>query len=346
MATSRVVPPPQHGLPAAVAARVQWAGQVPLLRLNTGAMMPMLSIGTGAASRGKRGRKKRAAPGSVRGFVNASLQLGFRAVDAAEVYPLFDEVGEGMRLAGVPRRELFVTSKVDPTRKPGRRGATCAADGAGCFDAMSSAANSTVARLGTHVDLLLLHRPPKLEGDTLAQCRRLRESWRALEDAQRRGLARAIGLSNCCAQLLTCVAATATISPAAVQYMHHVGMGADALGYRRFVERTWGAAYMGYSVLGGVEGDFGKIVGAPLVRRIASAHGTHGANVALSWVAQLGMPFVVLSSNPDHLRDDLGVFARPPWGLLSAEEMAQLSALDAPSGRPSHWGDCRDAPLL
>ena len=57
------------------------------------------------------------------------------------------------------------------------------------------------------------------------------------------------------------------------------------------------------------------------------------------------IPFVVLSSNPAHLADDLRVFDAPPWAALSAEEMAGLTALDAPPGRPSHWGDCRDSPL-
>lgn len=254
-------------------------------------------------------------------------------------------MGEALQAFG-HREEVFLTSKVDPTRKPGRRGAVCRPDGTGCFDAMRSAANRTVARLGTHVDLLLLHRPPKQERDPQAQCRRLRESWRGLEEAQRRGEARAIGLSNCCAQLLECLAATAKTPPAVVQYMHHVGMGVDVYGYRRWAQRTWGAAYMGYSVLGGVEGDFGKIVGQRLVQRIATAHNTHGANIALSWVAQLGMPFVVLSGNAAHLKEDLRLFGTPPWGRLSAEEMAQLSALRVPRGRPSHWGDCRDEPLV
>ena len=312
--------------------------------------MPMLSIGTGGVPKKQSGRrrlKRVPTPGSVKGLVNSSLHLGFRAIDAAEVYLLFDEVGEAIRDSGIKRADLFVTSKVDPTRKPGRRGASCLSDGGGCFDAMASAANSTVRRLGTHVDLLLLHRPPaqvKREPAN-AQCVRLRESWRALEDAQRRGLARSIGLSNCCAKLLECLDRSATIKPAVVQYMHHVGMGEDAYGYRKWVETKWGAAYMGYSVLGGVEGDFQRITTEPTVKRIATAHGTHGANVALSWVAQLGMPFVVLSGNPEHLKEDLSIFERPRWGKLSQSEMAELTRLRQPKGRPSHWGDCRDAVL-
>merc|ERR1712224_427550 len=101
-------------------------------------------------------------------------------------------------------------------------------------------------------------------------------------------------------------------------------MGSDAYGYRRWVERTWGAVYMAYSVLGGIEGDLGKIVKAPLVRSVASAHGTGGANVALSWVAQQGVPFIVLSGSAPHLRDDLRLFDHPPWGRLSDSEMSAL----------------------
>ena len=206
-----------------------------------------------------------------------------------------------------------------------------------------NAANSTVRRLGTHVDLLLLHRPPKREGDAKAQCARLRESWRGLEAAHAQGLARSIGLSNCCAPLLRCLASSAKTKPAVLQYMHHVGMGIDPFGYRGWAAKTWGAVTMAYSVLGGVEGDFGRITGSPVVGRIAKAHRTGGANVALSWVAQLNLPLIVLSGNKDHLRDDLELFRSPPWGKLTAAEMEELSELRSPPGRPSHWGDCKDS---
>lgn len=312
--------------------------------------MPMLAIGTGnvrpPAPRGRRGRRVRAPRGTLRTFLNASFGVGFRHVDTAEVYPLHDEVGEEVQwqltAGGMRRDELFVTSKVDPTRRPGRPQSVCMPNGAGCFMAMSAAANSTVRRMGTHVDLLLLHRPPRREGDAAAQCARLRESWRGLEDAHARGLARSIGLSNVCGGLLECLASSARTPPHVLQYMLHVGMGPDPFGYRAWARSRWRAQYMAYSVLGGVEGDFGRITSHPLVQRIATAHHTGGANVALSWVAQLGVPLIVLSSNLAHLKDDLSLFSTPPWGRLTDAEMAQLSALKQPPGRPSHWGDCAD----
>ena len=324
------------------------AGQaVPSMRLSTGSLMPMLAFGTGAMPKGANSRRRlgRTTRAIVAVRVNQSLSLGFTHIDTSEVYPGFDAVGEAV-LRSLPRERAFVTSKVDPTRAPGRRGSFCRADGSGCAEAMVLAANSTVQRLGFAPDLLLLHRPPHRHGDASAQCVRLRALWRGLETARRQGLARAIGLSNCCAQLLQCVA-TGTVRepPAVVQYMHHVGMGSDPFGYRTWAWRTWKAVYMAYSVLGGAEGDFKRIAHGPVVERIASAHATAGANVALSWVAQQQMPLVVLSDSAAHLREDLHLFRQPAWAPLTDTEMAELSALQEPGGRPSHWGDCADTAI-
>jgi len=328
-------------------------GGPPMLTLSNGVSMPMVAVGTGnvrsALPRRRGGRRARAPRGALLAMLNVSFGVGFRHLDTSEVYPLHDEVGEALdaqlSVGALTRANFFVTSKVDPTRRPGRPSSVCRPDGSGCFAAMLAAANSTVQRMRTHVDLLLLHRPPKREGDAKAQCARLRESWRGLEDAYARGLARAIGLSNVCSGLLRCLAASAKTAPHVVQYMLHVGMGPDPYGYRAWVKAQWGAAVMAYSVLGGVEGDFGRITSQPTVQRIAAAHRTGGANVALSWVAQLGVPLIVLSTSAAHLRDDLSLFGTPPWGRLSEGEMRELSSLRNPPGRPSHWGDCVDTRL-
>ena len=98
--------PSSHALPASILGKVTWPStgiQVPQLRLSSGHLMPMLSIGTGGVPKKQSGRRrlKRApTPGSVKGLVNSSLHLGFRAIDAAEVYLLFDEVGEAMQRFG------------------------------------------------------------------------------------------------------------------------------------------------------------------------------------------------------------------------------------------------------
>ena len=135
---------------------------------------------------------------------------------------------------------------------------------------------------------------------------------------------------------------TAHEPPAVLQYMHHVGMGHDPFGYQSFGRRVWGSTYMAYSVLGGAEQDFERVTSARAVEEIARAHRTHGANVAMSWVAQQGVALVVISASAAHMRDDLRILGEPPWGRLQQAEMATLSALRAPAGRPSHWGDCED----
>lgn len=325
---------------------------VPTVTLNTGAKMPMLAFGTGmiplnsVEGRGKAAKRRLLQSRSALPLVNMSLSLGFTHIDTADTYPDFAALGAVLR---PHRHRLFVTSKVDPTVCP------CGVGGASCFASVLNAANASRRRLGGLVpDLLLLHRPPKqLEGhgndDT---CKRLREAWRGLEAAHRRGLAKAIGLSNVCGGLLTCLAARVSIKPAVLQYMHHVGMGDDPYGYASYAKRMWKAHYMAYSVLGGAEQDFERITSSPAVVSAASAHRTHPANIAVSWVAQRRTPFVVISSKASHLRDNLhavagssgaqGGGAGPPWGRLSAAEMKALTRASEPAGRPSHWADCRD----
>ena len=309
-----------------------------MLAFGTG-MLPLNSLLT-KTSPPKRKLRLRGSRSALP-LINISLALGYTHFDTSEVYPGFAELGRSLRPL---RHTLFVTSKVDPT--VGRARAKCAAplDRGGCEAAVLQAANATRARLGFAPDVLLMHRPPSRWGGE--QCARLRASWRGLEAAQRRGLARAIGLSNVCGPLLRCLARTAVIKPAVLQYMGHVGMGRDPFGYAAFGRREWGAVPMAYSVLGGAEQDFAKITSAPAVARVAAAHGTHAASVAVSWAAQQGTPLVLISAKPGHLRDNLrAVAGEPPWGRLSAREMEELSALREPGGRPSFWADCDDAPV-
>ena len=127
---------------------------VPSVRLNTGALMPAIAFGTGFNRRARRGRNS-----PVAALVNMSLSLGYTHIDTSERYPGFDSVGSLLRQ--LPRERMFVTSKVDPTQFRGRRHATCGSDGQGCREAMLTAANTTVHRLGIVPDLMLLHRPPR-----------------------------------------------------------------------------------------------------------------------------------------------------------------------------------------
>ena len=121
-------------------------------------------------------------------------------------------------------------------------------------------------------------------------------------------------------------------------------MGTNPFGYVTWA-RQKGIAYQAYSVLGGAEGDYDKLSSLPVVRRIAAAHGVSAAAVALRWVQQLAMPMVVLSNSRSHLASNLQLFNTSGWSLTDSQ-MAELSALTQPAGRPSFWGDCTDRNLL
>ena len=97
-----------------------------------------------------------------------------------------------------------------------------------------------------------------------------------------------------------------------------------------------------YSVLGGVKNDLAHIVGSATIGRIAAAHNVSAAEVAMRWVAQLGVPMVTLSSRREHQARMLGLFG-DSWSLTD-DEMDTLSALTEPSGSPSAWamGACSD----
>jgi diketogulonate reductase-like aldo/keto reductase len=307
---------------------------IPSVRLSSGLMMPMLAFGAGFDSN----TQDRSAEVLLE-RVRTALTLGYTHLDTAEVYPHFDRLHHV--LSSVPRSKYFLTCKLDPTR-PRQRVGRCRASGEGCFGMVEEATTQLLGRLRVdHVDLLLLHRPPPLQANHSAQCTRLQEQWRAMEAAYERGHAKAIGVSNYCHSLLVCLNQTARIRPAVLQGQLHIGMGSDPYGYVSYA-RSMEAAFMAYSVLGGVSGDYGKILSSAAVRRAASQHSTSPANIALGWIARLGLPFIVTSNSSARLASNQRLF-EPSWGTLSDTEMMQLSQLTRPPGRPSHWGDCEDA---
>jgi diketogulonate reductase-like aldo/keto reductase len=309
---------------------------LPDVLLNTGARMPMIAVGTGGLH---------LHDASTSQALEMALRMGHRAVDTSEAYASFDSIGAV--LEKFPRDSYFLTSKVDPTRRPrgsafATRRTQCVRDAGGCAELVEAVVTTSLATLRTsHIDLLLLHRTPhRVRDDPKAQCAMLRGLWRGLEAARSAGHARAIGVSNCCGSCMRCLLETpgATV-PAVWQQMHHVGMGDDPYGYISWA-RSKGIVYMAYSVLGGVVGDIGKIGASSAVRDAAAAAGS-GPQVALEWVAQQRLPFVALSGSARHIASNLQLGNASSW-RLTAEQMRALSASRTPPGRPSRFSDCPD----
>lgn len=155
------------------------------IRLRTGRDLPRIGLGVYQAARGEETR---------RAVVDA-LALGYRHIDTARIYGNEKDVGAALRDSGVPREEVFITTKLwndDHGHDRARR-----------------ALDASLGRLGLeYVDLYLVHWPvPKLR----------RESWRALEEAHAAGQARAIGVSNYMSHHLDELLAAAKVPPAVNQ---------------------------------------------------------------------------------------------------------------------------------
>jgi len=275
------------------------------------------------------------APGVHMPLLNFGLQknhsmaiaLGARGLDTANVYdlqsPQQHEVGQAVRAAvaaGIPRSELFVTSKIECC--PG--GAFMGKIKGKLLCAVRGNAAKNIAydfaKLGLdYVDLMLLHWPC----DDLADSVR---TYKALEGLVQDGRARAIGVSNFNASALAAFLPQIHLKPAVNQCGYSIaGHTLDAWGRddaTRMACEAHNITYSAYSPLGGwAKGGTGHVLDDPTVKAVAGAHNTTAAAVALRWVTQQGVVAVTSSDKASHVEDDLDSFALE----LTPEEMSRLS---------------------
>ena len=222
--------------------------------------------------------------------VRWALELGYRHIDTAQAYGNEESVGRGLRESGVPRDEIFVTTKFYP----------------GHSDPVAEAERS-LERLGLdHVDLYIIHWPQG--GPTWA--------WPGMEEARARGLTRSIGVSNFDAGELEQVVAGASIIPAVDQvqfspYEYRQGLLEACAGH--------GIALEAYSPLG-----TGRHLGSETVVAISDRLDRTPAQVLLRWCIQHGVPVIPKSTHRERLEENANIFDFS----LSDEDMAELDALD------------------
>jgi len=232
--------------------------------------------------------------------VEAALACGYRHIDTAVMYGNETEVGQGLKGSGVPRNDIFVTTKVwrDDI-----------ADGS-----LQASAEASLKRLGLdQVDLLLIHWP---NADVP-----LKDSIRALCETRSQGLARHIGVSNFPVALLDEAVALATEPLVANQCEYHPRLNQDQV-----LEacRRHGMAFTSYCPLGRGGLDI------PEVGVIAARHGKSAAQVVMRWhMQQDGVIAIPKSSNPGRIAENIAVFDFE----LTPPEMAALSALARADGR-------------
>jgi 2,5-diketo-D-gluconate reductase A len=221
----------------------------------------------------------------------AALQAGYRHVDTATMYQNEAEVGRALRDSGVPREDVFVTTKFNPRRS-----------GPSELDTLAR----SLEQLGTtYVDLWLVHAPVDDRNDAV---------WKSFVSAQTDGLARDIGVSNFSVRQIDRVIESSGVTPAANQIEWRPSLYDAAL---VAAHASRGVVVEGYSALrGGSLRD-------PVVNRIAEETGRTPAQVLVRWHVQHGIVVIPRSSQPDRVRAnaDVGGFS------LSEQQMSDLDGL-------------------
>ena len=153
--------------------------------------------------------------------------------------------------------------------------------------------------------------------------------------------ATAVGVSNYCKACFECFIRNATVRPMVNQIEFHVGMGRGAQDYATNLlvyMREQGVIPMAYSPLGPTFNTTEKneLIEGNLTNGIGKRHGKSGAQVALRWLIQNGVPVATRSSNPKYLAEDIDLFT---WNISSAE-MAALDQAQEPTGGGKQGGPC------
>jgi 2,5-diketo-D-gluconate reductase A len=256
--------------------------------LNNGVEMPILGFGVFQIPEEE-----------TQAAVEAALATGYRHLDTAASYGNEEAVGAAIKASGIPREELFVTTKLWIQHAP---------EGSVYDDSRLSFQNS-LTRLGLdYLDLYLIHQPL---GDYYSK-------WRAMQDLYKEGLTRAIGVSNFHPDRLVDLIEHNEIVPAVNQietHPFHQRTADQELMRERGVQiESWGPFAEGKN----------NLFTDPVLSAIADAHGKSVAQVVLRWLIQREVVVIPKSVRPERMAQNLDAFGF----TLTDEQMKQIATLD------------------
>jgi len=257
------------------------------ITLNSGHPIPQLGFGVFLI-----------APEDTQRAVEDALEVGYRHIDTATGYNNEAEVGAAVRASGLPREEVFVTTKL-------RNDHHAAGDVEGAFERSLEALD-----LG-YIDLYLIHWP-------MPRNDRYLDAWRTFGSFQADGRAVSIGVSNFHIPHLERIIEQTGVTPAVNQVELHPTFQQREL---RAFHAEHGIATEAWAPLG--QGRY-DIFNLPPIRAAAAAHGVTPAQVVLRWHMQTGIIALPKSSSRDRMRENLDIQGFE----LTADEMAAIDALD------------------
>lgn len=264
--------------------------QVPVLTLNNGVEMPQFGLGTFMLDDKN---------GEAYNSVLTALKLGYRHIDTAHAYQNERSVGRAIKDSGVPREEIWVTSKLWPTDYNDEK-----------------ALDKMLERLGLeYLDLVYVHQPI---GDYMA-------AWNLLAKAQKEGKVRALGLSNFdrTEDLFDSFMAQAEVKPQIMQLECHPY--AQRLHWQKKLKEN-NMKQENWFPLGGRVSQ-GAILKNETIVKIANAKGKSPAQIVIRWHIQEGFSVIPGASNPDYIKENIEVFDFS----LTEEEMREIRALNTES---------------
>ncbi len=252
--------------------------------LNNGVKMPQLGYGV-----------YQTPPEETERCVLEAIKNGYRSIDTAQAYGNEEGVGNAIVNCGLPREELFITTKIWITN-------------AG-YEKAKASIEASLKKLKTdYVDLLLIHQP---FGDYYG-------SYRAMEEAYKAGKARAIGVSNFYPDRFIDIAHFSEIKPAVNQVENHIFQQQKEA--KKYLEK-YGTKLMSWGPFAEGRNDYFK---TPALVEIGAAHGKTPAQVALRFLLQSGSILIPKSVHENRMQENFNIFDFE----LNADEMKRIEALD------------------
>ena len=246
--------------------------------LSNGVRIPKLALGTWLIPNEKTAEA-----------VRQAVRIGYRHIDTAQAYGNEEGVGDGVRSCGVPRDEIFVTSKVAAEHKS--------------YESAAESIDRTLKTMGLdHVDMMIIHSPQPWLDVNQSDNRYFqenREVWRALEDALAAGKVRAIGVSNFLKEDLDNILGTAKVAPMVDQVLCHISN--TPLELIRYCQEK-GIVAEAYSPVG-----HGEILHNGTIRAMAKKYGVSVPQLCVRYDLQLGTVVLPKTADPEHMRMNANV---------------------------------------